>query len=69
MVEVLERAKRLNVTIDADMNWLAELQGLERDLCVDREMFENALRPTFIHDKLLEEIREEIDGEIKKYNV
>ena len=37
MIEVLERAKRLNVTIDADINRLAELQGLERDLCVDRE--------------------------------
>ena len=69
MIEVLERAKRLKVTIDADINRLAGLQGLERDLYVDREMFENALRPTFIHDVLLEEIREEIDGEIKNHNV
>ena len=69
MIEVLERAKRLNVTIDADINRLAGLQGLERDLYVDREMFENALRPTFLHDGLLEGIREEIDGEIKNHNV
>lgn len=66
MRKFLERARQLGIEIGRDYEELADLMDLERDVGEDYAMWEDALRPTFLHDVILDGIREAIHKETER---
>jgi hypothetical protein len=64
--DILERAKQLGITVDENVDRIAALYDLMMSTSRERDLFEDALIYTTLHDTLLGKHREEINEQTEK---
>jgi hypothetical protein len=64
--DILERAKQLGITVDENVDRIAALYDLMISTSRERDLFEDALIYTTLHDTLLGKLREEINEQTEK---
>ena len=65
MRDILERAKQLGITVDENVDRIAA-HDLMISTSRERDLFEDALIHTTLHDTLLGKLREEINEQTEK---